>query len=413
MRWTGMKDTEFYEKLLGLESPWEVSEVRMDVVGNTVEVVVVCPARKWVSGEGEALHVHGYEERRWRHLDTCQMRTEIHARVPRVRYPGGRTEMVAVPWAAKGAGWTLMFEALAVRVLQACGTVDAGARLLGIGWHTADAIMRGAVERGLDRRDTAGVITLGVDEKSFRKAHRYASVLVDAGAGKVLEVVEGRTAEAAAELFGTLPPEVREAVAAVAMDMWKPYRDAALAALPNADIVHDRYHIAAHMGDAVDKVRRAEHRDLCAGGDAGLAGTRYDWLHGVENLRESRWESFQELLARPLKTARAWAIKEHLRNLWDAPDEAAGREFFKRWYGWAIRCRLEPVKRVAKMLKAHFHHIVTWFRHRLSNAAAEGLNSKIQALKSAARGFHSFASYRVRILFFCGGLDMAPANSRR
>ena len=107
----------------------------------------------------------------------------------------------------------------------------------------------------------------------------------------------------------------------------------------------------------------------------------------------------------------AWGIKDYFRWFWDEPDAIAGREFFDHWYNWAIRSRLEPMKKVARMLKNRLDKILSWFRHRITNSNAEGFNSRIQSIKSNARGFKSFQNYRIRILFFCGKLDLKPALS--
>jgi len=313
-----------------------------------------------------------------------------------------------VPWADKGMRWTRMFEAFAVRVLKACVTVEAATSILGINWHAADRIIQRAVQRGELRRELGEIEHLGVDEKSFRTGHRYASVLVDGGKGVVIEVVEGRNKKSSKELFSRLPAECRSKVKVVSIDMWEPFLCACLSMVPSAAIVHDRFHISQHMGKAVDQVRKTEHRELFRQGDRSLVGTKYNWLSNPENVSQSHWPRFKQLLGASLKTARAWEYKENLRHFWDAPNEQAGRAFFKHWYGRAIRSQLEPVKKVARMIKNHFSHIVTWFRYPVTNAAAEGLNSRIQTIKASARGFHSFASFRARILFHCGGLDLDP-----
>ena len=400
-----MKDTEFYARLLGLSKPWRVTDVELDMEGRRVVVRAECAAIKWKDEDGSSLHIHSYEEREWRHLDTCQMETVIRARVPRLKRGDGTTQMMAVPWADKGTRWTLMFEAFAVRVLEASATTEAAAEILGISWHGANRIMERAVERGLSRREDVPVKHMGIDEKSFRRGHRYVSVLVDGGRGSVLEVVEGRTRTAAKQLLATVSPATRQGVEVITMDMWDPYLAAAVALLPGADIVHDRFHISQHMGKAVDQVRRSEHRLLMLEGDSILAGSRYGWLRNPENISSAQWPGFKALLGASLRTARAWQYKESLRSFWDAPGEEEGRSYFKAWYGRAIRSRLEPVKRVARMTRNHFERVVTWFRHHVTNAVAEGLNSRIQTIKSSARGFHSFESYRTRILFHCGNLD--------
>ena len=146
-----------------------------------------------------------------------------------------------------------------------------------------------------------------------------------------------------------------------------------------------------------------------------MTGSRYLWLTNPENLSEERAASFEELKNANLKTSRAWTIRELFRDFWNQAGPFTGHAFFKEWYAWASRCQLKPIIKGARCSSrqvrrgvSHLDQIVTWFDHRISNAAAEGFNSKIQALKSAARGFRNFENYRTRILFFCGRLQLHP-----
>jgi transposase len=136
------------------------------------------------------------------------------------------------------------------------------------------------------------------------------------------------------------------------------------------------------------------------------------WLTNPHNWTEQQQASFNELRDKGLKVARAWSIKEMFSGLWDYRYEKAARRFFKRWFCWATHARLKPMAEVAKKLQRHLDNILTYLEHRITNAVAEGLNSKIQQIKSAARGFRKFENYRIAILFFCGKLDMYPQKSQ-
>ncbi len=116
----------------------------------------------------------------------------------------------------------------------------------------------------------------------------------------------------------------------------------------------------------------------------------------------------EELKKLELKTSRAWAIKEYFRWFWEYTYAGNALKFFQRWRSWAIRCRLKPMVQVAKTLHNHLDNMLTYFRHPITNAICEGFNSKIQAIKSDARGFRGFKNYRTRILFYCGKLDLMP-----
>lgn len=407
-------DTELqkhYALLLGIGSPWEVQTVELKLGEKQVAIEL-----GWQWGQdarcpecGRACSIHDCApERTWRHLDTMQFTTLIRARTPRSNCPEHGVKTVQVPWAAPHGRFTTLFERFAVEVLLASATVSQACVLLGISWDTAQQIMERAVERGLDRRQLEGLRHLGMDEKSFQRGQSYITLLTDLDQGRVLDVEEERTAEAAAAVWLTLSPEQKQQVEAVAVDMWEPFIRTVQQQVPHADIVHDKFHVSKYLGEAVDQVRRQEHKELMARGDETLKGTRQLWLYNPQNFSEPQAEEFAALKDLHLKVARAWAAKELFSKFWEYRQEGWARRFFKHWFGWVSRSQLKPVVEVAQMLKRHLENLLTYLQHRITNAVTEGLNSKIQSLKAAARGFRSFENYRIRILFFCGKLNLYP-----
>lgn len=403
---------EFFESVLGLGPDWHVSGVTVDEASREVvldlslnaSAKVACPE----CGRACAIYDHG-RRREWRHLDMMQLKSVLRARLPRANCPQHGPQTIRVPWADPMARFTLAFEAYAIDVLENARSTSQACELLKIGWATADRIMERGVARGLERRKLEDLSRVGMDEKSFLKGHRYISALNDLDRGRVLEVVEGRTEEDALALWGKIPETSRATIKAVAMDMWQAFENAAHKMVPGAEIVHDKFHIAKHLNDGVNRVRTEEHRRLLREGDDRLKGTRWFWLHSEENLTDAQYESFRDIKDAALKTSKAWFIKEAFRFFWVVPKTSAeAEEYFEEWYRHTIYSKLEPMKKVARMLKERLGNVVTWWRHPITNAVSEGLNSKIQSIKSAARGFHSFASYRIRILFFCGKLDLKP-----
>ncbi len=408
-----MKDTELYEQLLGLSKPWSVGRVELDLDGSLVKVFVQCD-RGVVWGDPETqqdrAHVHGWVQREWRHLDTCQLETRIVAEVPRLKFKSGRVEDAAVPWAERYSRITRLMEAFVVRLLITAANVDRVARLLRLDWHTVNAVIKRAVERGLMRRQDEPIAFLGIDEKSFARGHRYASVLTDIGGSRVLDVVPERTLEAAGQLLQTLTPGQLQNVRAVACDMWPAYMSAIRTLTSQADIVHDKFHISKYLNEAVDKVRRAEHKKLRAQGDDSLSGSKYYWLKSIADKRTSEALEFRHLYQANFKTSRAWSLKESFAAFWDYRYTGPAEHYFDAWSARAMRSRIEPIKEVTRMLRRHKEGLLNYSKHRITNATAEGFNSVIQTIKANARGFRSFENFRVRILFFCGKLDLRPAN---
>ena len=221
-------------------------------------------------------------------------------------------------------------------------------------------------------------------------------------------MLEEQTTEAAEQLWETLSPEHKQGVEAVAVDMWEPFIRTVQKQAPNADIVHDKFHVSKHLGEAVDQVRRQEHKELMARGDETLKGMRQLWLYNPQNFSGDQAEEFSALRDLQFKVARAWAAKELFSKFWDYQQEGWARRFFRDWFGWVSRSRLKPVIELAQMPKRHLDNLVTYLKHHITNAVTEGLNSQIQRPKSAARGFRSFRNDRLRILFICGMLNLYP-----
>jgi transposase len=400
-----------YSLLLGLIPPWLVTNVDLKVEGRQVEIDVQWPVDHRVEcpecQRSCAIKDHR-EERRWRHLDTMQFQTIIKSRVPRSECPEHGVKTIAVPWAGPSSRFTLLFERFAIDVMIAAKSLKSAASLLGLSWDQVHHIQSRAVERGLLRRKLEDIKHVGIDEKSFLKGHRYASLLVDIDGARILDVVQGRTLEAAEELWQTLPEEIRFGIDAVAMDMWDAFITSTKKHVPQADIVHDKFHIAKYLGEAVDKVRRHEHKEFSKAGDKTLTGAKYLFLKNPNNMTETEKDRFKSLRADNLKAGRAWSIKETFQEFWTYSYQASAEKFFKRWYWWATHSRLKPMIDVAKLMKRHLHNILTYLRHQITNAMMEGFNSKIQSIKANARGYRNFANYRIAILFYCGKLDLHP-----
>ncbi len=409
-----MRDVELYRAILGLIPPWTVVNVDLDVKGQQVTVTVEAGDGPFPCPECQ-VEVPGYDtrSRRWRHLDTCQFTTWIVAEVPRVACPTHGVKQLPVPWAVPGGQFTALFERFAIDLLQACA-VQAAADLLGISWDEAWGIKERAVARGLARRQAESVAHLGVDEKAIAKRHRYLTVVADLDRSRVLYLADDRKQESLDGFWGTLTPAQREAIQAVAMDMWEPYITSTQAHLEGAagKIVFDKFHIAKHLHEAVDKVRKAEHRVLRQAEDERLTGTKYLWLMRPKDMTLEQRATFRTLRASDLKVARAWALKERFRQFWAYTYLGAAQKFFTRWFWQATHSQLKPVAEVAKLIQRHLPNILTYLRHGITNAALEAVNATIQWVKKTARGFRNPEHFKTAIYFHCGGLDLYPHETR-
>jgi transposase len=409
-----MQDRQVFEQILGITSPWFVSQVELALKEGEVRVALAHrPDAVWRCPEcGQVCPLHDHqEERRWRHLDTCQYRTVMSASLPRTNCAEHGVKVVRVPWAEPLSRFTLLFEGLVIAWLGEASQ-SAVAEQFGLSWDEVHGIMDRAVKRGLARREAEPIRHLGVDEKSFKKRHHYATIVNDLDRGRVLYVAKDRESASLDGFWKTLTAQQLAGIEGVAMDMWDPFEKSVRAHVPGADekIVYDKFHIVKHLNEGVDKVRRQEHKELQAAGDERLKGTKYDWLRNCEHFDRESWREFQVLKATNLKTSRAWAIREQALALWDYSSETWARKHFRQWYYWATHSRLKPMIETAKMLQRRVNNVLSYLKHRITNAVSEGLNSKIQWVKYTARGYRNFDNFTTAIYFHCGGLDLKPSH---
>lgn len=409
-----MQDTSLYQQILGLQEPWFVTRVQLDVQKTRVDVYVehrkdatwTCPA----CGKSVSLYDHA-EERSWRHLDSCQFQTFLHARVPRIACPDHGIRNANLPWGERGSRFTMMMERLIIDVLQQSYTVMAACRLLRISWDEAYGVMIRAVRRGLERRDPNYLPKyITVDEKSIRRGHDYVTLLCDLERAAVMEVGEGRDTAALSELYGRLSEKQRHSIEAVAMDMSAAYVRATGDCLPDGEkkIVFDRFHIMRMANDALNRVRQQEYLKAGPENRRKLKGTKQMLLWARENLPERYQERLSELRESDLETARAWAMKENLRRFWQLSDPKLAERHLRRWLTWAKRSRIKPMMHLAKSLGEKLKHILSYCRHPITSGVAEGINSKVQSVKRKAAGFRNRWNFMQAIMFYCGKLDLYP-----
>ena len=408
-----MHDTELYSQILGIASPWFVEQVELDLVNECVLVSLTYAANtQWqcpMCHKSASLYDHR-DPRQWRHLDSCQLKTFLTARVPRVKCSEHGVQTVDVTWSSPNSRFTHLFERLAIDFLRATKVQSQAARLLRLSSGQIHDLMKRSVVRGLARRDKKTMHDhLSLDEKSFHKGHKYISILSDPLSKSILEVVEGRDKVAVQSLLEeSLTQNQRVMVQSVSMDMWPAYMSCREAVLPQADTVHDRFHITAYLNTAVDMTRRTEHRQLEKKNDKRLSRSKYLWLRSPENMTQSQQAAFECLKGLEFETAKVWAFKENFRQFFACHTEYGANSFFNNWYEAALYIQNPHLTKVAEMLKKHLAGLLAFTRHHVTNGTAEGFNSQIQLIKANARGYRKFENFRVAILFFLGKLELYP-----
>lgn len=407
-----MKDIELYSRLLDLPEGWEVSDVQLNLDEEEVNVIInyvsskaPCP----VCGRMSPIYDHR-ERRRWRHLDTCQLKTYLICEVPRIRCQEHGIVTVRVPWAGSHSRFSRHFERIAIDLLLAFKKQTKVAKILRISFDQLHGIMERAVHRGLKRRDSSQPIPyIGIDEKSIGAHHHYASVLLDLEKQRVLEVEENRDEGAATRLLHKgLDKGQRGRVKAIAMDFWRAYRKAAREWLPQADVVHDRFHIIGQLNKAIDKTRRQEVYHIDKEQRKYLKHTRYLFLQNPQSWTDRYKRRFQQIQRINLKTAQAWRMREDFKGFFSCQTLNEARFYLTQWFDQVDQTDLPFVKSVARTFQNHLSGILNFVVHRITNALTETINGLIKEILYVARGFRLFENFRIAVLFFLGKLDLYP-----
>lgn len=345
--------------------------------------------------------------RRWRHLGIWRRPVWIEGPIRRLLCREcERTVTEAVPWARHDSDFTKAFED-AVGLMAQRTDHTAVSQLFGIAWVTVGNIAERLVDELLDPERLTSLRRIGVDEISFRKRHRYLTIVTDHDTGNVVWVAEGKSSDVLKSFFASLSPEVCNAIEVVTMDMSQAYQKAVRESLPNATIAFDHFHIAKLANEALNEVRRElarDQRQFDPEAAKAIKNMRWPTAYGFDNLPEKHMASL-ELLRPHAPLGRAYLLKEQLLEvLRSSPARAV--DGLHSWGAWASRCRLAPFVRLGRTIRKHFDGIRAFIEKRVTNARAEGINNKIRLLSHRAYGFHSAKPLIATVYLCCGGIRL-------
>lgn len=403
---------ELFRQALGLTPPWDVERVALDVARSRIDLYVVwrassaaCPACG-----AAAQKIHDHRQRSWRHLDFFQFEAYVHCELPRIGCSACHgTTQLDVPWAREGSRFTLLFEALALTLAREM-PVSACARILRCSdnalWRQMDAHV--ALARA--KESYADVKVIGIDETSCAKGHSYITLVHDLANGKLIYATPGKdasTVQRFTEDFTTHQGKP-EAIEVVCMDMSKAFIAGAAKHLPTAAVAFDGFHVVQLANKAVDAVRREEARE-----ESWLKKTRWVWLKDKTKWTAKERDKMDWMPQSRLKTARAWRIKEALRDIYrdSRTDATQSTRALKKWLHWAQRSQLHPIKDLAKTIKQHWAGILQAFdASHLHTGYVEAVNSLLQAAKAKARGYGTTEHFIAMAFLIAGKLSHLPPN---
>ena len=406
-----MDDKELYKQILGINFPWEITDLNLNLQDEQLDIYVkyisnihICPHCK------NKCTIHDYtKERLWRHLDSCQLKTIIHASQPRIKCKSCGVKTITPPWSEENSRFTKIFEKFAISVIQATKCDSRASNILRVNHKVISHLKQKAVKRGLSRRSLKPITALGIDEKSIESGHNYSSIIYNINESYIIDMCKGRSQEPVETLMENIFSEDQRAfVKYFTVDMWQAFINAIKNKFPNCKVIHDKFHIVKYLNDAVDKTRRYEHKKLLKEDDNSLSKSKYLYLKNEENMTEKQKENFSLIRDADLETSKVWALKETFKKFFGIKTLKEADLFFDNWCKEVAELNNKYLIKVCDMIKSHYKDIRTYIKQNLTNAVAESLNAKIQEIKTIARGYRGFKNFRINVLFHLGKLDLYP-----
>ena len=342
--------------------------------------------------------------RRWRHIGIWEWPVFLEGAIRRLRCPrckSVRTERV--PWARPDSDFTLRFEEVVAYLAQRLNQT-AVAEMVGIAWQTVGSISQRVVADKLPTDRLDGLRRIGVDEISYRRHHKYLTMVVDHDTQRVVWAAEGKSSATLKGFFEELGPARLKELEIVSIDLSAAFQKAIREMAPGVDVVFDRFHVARLAQQALDEVRREQQRELSGEERKPLKKSRWPLLKRSDNLRDKDEIKLAEIQRLNLPTYRGYLLKESFLEIFDAPNRACAEREIASWLSWASRSRLAPFVRMARTVRKHLEGILQFLDTGLTNARLEGINNKIRLLSHRAYGFHSADALIGMIELCCSGI---------
>jgi len=399
-----MNSEALFGMALGLQIPWEIEKVEFLNTGAHDELHITIEftrGHKFPDQNGNLCSVHDTVERTWQHLNFFEHPCHLHCRVPRIKLPDGKVKTVSVPWARQGSGFTLLFEALAMAMIEREMAVVRVAELLRVNPHRIWTIFNHWVKEGRKLDDPSTITKLGVDETSSRKGHNYVTVAVDLDENRVIHATEGKGKETLNCFKQYLASqEVKPAqISDISIDLSPSFIAGSIASFPAANITFDRFHVVKLLNKAMDTVRKNERKE-----HDDLKGHKYTFLRNFEDLSDKQEESLVSMIKLYPTLGEAYRLKVLFNDFWEMESIKTAEEFLKDWCNQVSEAKIPAFDKFSNTLKAHWSGVVRFIESKISNGVLEGINNKIQLAKRRARGFRNNENFINMIYFLCGKL---------
>lgn len=399
-----MNSEYLFKMALGIESPWEISGIKFENLKTGKELNIHIDFKKgsrFPDDAGVLCEIHDTVQKTWRHLNFFEHSCYLHCRVPRIKTSDGKVKLVEVPWSRAGSGFTLLFEAYVMALIESEMPVNKIGYLINENAHRLWTVFNYWIGRAYSADQPKLPKKLGLDETSKKKGHDYVTLAVDLDERRVLHVTEGKDKNAvkAVKTYLTSKGIDTDKIGDASMDMSPSFISGVSAYFPNTAIHFDRFHVVKLLNEAMDKVRQGERKE-----HAALKGHKYTFLKNRNNLSDSKQKALSELITLYPTLGEAYRLKELFNDLWEMEDEEEATLFLVDWCKEVEKSNIFPFKQFVKTVKAHWTGIVNFCETGINNGVLEGINNKVQLAKRRARGYRCTENFINMIYFLCGKL---------
>jgi transposase len=403
-----MNSDALFGMALGLQAPWQITGVSFkaeDGARNELHLQIgFITGSEFKDEAGVDCAVYDTIERKWQHLNFFEHHCFLHCKVPRITTSEGKVRTVDVPWARAQSGFTLLFEAFALALIEREMPVNRVAEILGVNPQRIWTVFDHWVGRARANDDPSEMTRLGVDETSSKKGHSYVTIGVDLDVSRVIHATEGKGQQCMKSIAQHLtskgvPPEQIEQLS---MDLSPAFIAGAAKSFPKAHITFDRFHVVKLLNEAMNKVRMDERKE-----HAALKNHKYTFLKNKDALSDKKRLALEEMITLYPTLGAAYRLKELFNDLWTMPDKPTANAFLSDWCAQVEQAKIPAFQKFANTLKAHWSGIIHFVESNMTNAILESINSKIQLAKRRARGFRNINNYINMIYFLCGKLTFS------
>lgn len=398
-----MRSEDIFAMGLGLTSPWEVKQVSFEDTPDGKELHIHIDfnrGSRFVNDIGERVSAYDTEEKEWRHLNFFEHKCYLHCRVPRILMSDGKVRMVEVPWTRPGSGFTLLFEAYTMKLIESEMPVSSVAKHTKITAPRIWCVFHHWISKARERIELSKVKRIGIDETSSRKGHNYITNFVDLDTRQLIFCTAGKGEDTIRRFFKELEScgGDRKNIEVVSMDISPSFISGYFEFFNHADLVFDKFHIVKMLNEALDNTRKAEQTEKKL-----LKGHRYTLLHKKSNLSDKKLRELETLLLTYPNIGEAYKYKEGFFDAFSFEKSDDAIEYLHKWCDAVMNTGLTYMKKFVNTLKAHWEGIITNFTcPGVNNGILEGINQKLQLAKRRARGF-TLISNLIDMAYFVSG----------